>query len=185
LAQKAAAIDDSHDGPPSLLSLIYRVKGQDDKALAEAERAVVLNPNASDAYMQLAFTLGKIGRWEESLLYAKKSLRLSPFPGAAPFSALGRAYFMTGQYDESIATYKKALKVSPNYLEGHVFLAACYSLMGRDAEATAAVKEVLGIKPKFTIESYAKRLTFSFNNEADIERVSAALRKTGLPEKST
>jgi adenylate cyclase len=185
LAQKAAAIDNSHDGPPSLLSLIYRVKSQDDKALAEAERAVALNPNASDAYMQLAATLGKIGRWEESLLYAKKSLRLSPFPGAAPFSVLGRAYFMTGQYDESIATYKKALKVSPNYFEGHVFIVACYSLMGRDAEATAAVKEVLDRNPKFSIESYAKRLTFSFNNEADIERVLDALRKTGLPEKST
>ena len=122
LAQKAAAIDDSHAGPPGLLSLIYRLKRQDDKALAEAERAVALNPNASDAYMHLAFTLGKIGRWEESLLYAKKSLRLSPFPGAAPFSALGRAYFMTGQYDESIATYKKALKVSPNYIEATFFL---------------------------------------------------------------
>jgi tetratricopeptide (TPR) repeat protein len=74
-------------------------------------------------------------------------------------------------------TYKKALKVSPNFLEGHVYLAACYSSMGRDVEATAAVKEVLGIDPKFTIESYTKRLSFK---EADIERLSAALRKAGL-----
>lgn len=56
--------------------------------------------------------------------------------------------------------------------------------MGRDAEATAAVKEVLDINPKFSIESYAKRLTFSFNIEADIERVLDVLRKIGLPEKS-
>lgn len=180
LAQKALAIDDSHDGPHSLLAVIYLLKRQYDKALSEAERAVALNPNASDAYNILGATLGILGRWEESLLYAKKSLRLSPFPGAAPFRTLGYAYFMTGQYDESIVTWKKALKVSPNFLDAHIFLAACYSSMGRDAEARAAAKKVLDINPKFSIESKAKRLLFK--NEADIERVVAALRKAGLPE---
>jgi len=177
LAQKALAIDDSHDGAHSLLSFIYRMKRQYDKALSEAERAVALNPNSSDAYMFLGSVLGSMGRWEESVLYAKKSLRLSPFPGAAPFATLGRAYFMTGQYDESVVTFKRALKVSPNFLEAHVYLAACYSSMSRDVEATAAVREVLGIDPKFTIESYVKRSGFK---EADIERLSAALRKAGL-----
>ncbi len=90
---------------------------------------------------------------------------------------------MTGQYDESIVTYKKALKVSPKFLHGHVYLAACYSSMGRDAEATAAVKEVLRLNPKFTIESWAKRLTYK--DKADIEREVAALQKAGLPKKST
>jgi len=182
LAQKAIAIDDTHDGPHSLLATIYRKKRQHDKALAEAEKAIALNPNSSDAYMMLSFTVGEIGRWEESVLYGEKSLRLSPFPGAAPFWTLGRAYFMTGQYDESIATFKKALKVSPKFLPGHIYLAACYSSMGRDAEATAAVKEVLRLNPKFTIKSWAKRLPY--NDKADIEREVAALRKAGLPEKS-
>ena len=113
-------------------------------------------------------------------MYAKKSLRLSPFPGAAPFRTLGYAYFMTGQYDESIMAWKKALKVSPNFLDAHILLAACYSSMGRDAEARAAAKKVLDINPKFSIEAKAKRLPFK--NEADIERVVAALRKAGLPE---
>ena len=180
LAQKALAIDESHDGPHSLLALNYLMKRQYDKALSEAERAVALNPNASDAYNILGATLGILGRWEESLLYAKKSLRLSPFPGAAPFRTLGYAYFMTGQYDESIMAWKKALKVSPNFLDAHILLAACYSSMGRDAEARAAAKKVLDINPKFSIEAKAKRLPFK--NEADIERVVAALRKAGLPE---
>lgn len=180
LAQKALAIDESHDGPHSLLSGIYRRKRQYDKALSEAERAIALNPNASDAHMMLALILGDLGRWEESVLYAKKSLRLSPFPGAFPFHALGHACFMTGQYDESIAAYKRALKVSPKFLSGHVYLAACYSSMGRDAEATAAVKEVLRLNPKFTIESFAKRLIYK--DKADIEREVAALQKAGLPE---
>jgi adenylate cyclase len=180
LAQKAIAVDETHDGPHSLLSNIYRRKHQYDKALSEAERAVALNPNASDAHMMLAFTLGDLDRWEESILYAKKSLRLSPFPGAAPFHALGHACFMTGQYDESIAAYKRALKVSPKFLPGHVYITACYSSMGRDEEATAAAQEVLRLNPKFTIESWAKRL--NYKDKADIEREVAALQMAGLPK---
>jgi adenylate cyclase len=180
LAQKANSIDDTHDGPHSLLSLIYRVKRQKDKAVSEAEKAVALNPNASDAQMMLAFSLGEIGRWEESVLHAEKSLRLSPFPGAAPFHALGLAYFMTGRYDESIATYKKALSVSPKFIRGYIYIAACHSALGRDAEAAAAVKEVLRLNPKFNIESYAKRLRYK--DKADIQREVAALQKAGLPD---
>ncbi len=84
---------------------------------------------------------------------------------------------MRGQYDESILTWKKGLQKNSDFLHAHVYLAACYSSMGRDVEATAAVKEVLGINPKFTIESYTKRL---YLKEADIERLSATLRKAGL-----
>jgi TolB-like protein/Flp pilus assembly protein TadD len=130
--------------------------------------------------MVLGAILGRVGRWEEAILYGKKSLRLNPFPGAMYYFHLGRAYFMTDQYDESIATFKKALKVSSNFLKAHVYLAACFGASGRDAEAIAAAKEVLRLKPKFTIESHAKRLLYK--NKADIEREVAALQKAGLPE---
>src|SRR5512136_1015938 len=108
-------------------------------------------------------------------------MRLSPFPGAYYYWVLGRAYFMTGQYDESIMTWKKALQSSPDFLLAHLYLAACYSSIGRDVEATASANEVLRINPKFTIESYSK--TIPYKNKADAEREVAALRKAGLPEK--
>jgi adenylate cyclase len=182
LSQKALAIDDSHDGAHTLLAGYYNMQRQYDKALSEAERAIALNPNAFDARMIMGSILGNLGRWEESVLYAKEALRLNPFPGAYVYFILGRAYFMTSQYDESIEIWKKALHISPNYLNAHLFLAACYSCLGRDAEATAATKEVLRINPKFTIDSYAKRLRYK--DKADIEREVDALRKAGLPEKS-
>jgi adenylate cyclase len=178
LAQKAMAIDETHDGPHRLLATIYRRKRQHDKALAEVEKAIDLNPNSSESYMMLSLTLGEMGRWKESVLYGEKSLRLSPFPGAFPFLALGRAYFMTEQYDKSIATFKKALKVSPKFKLAYVYLAECYNALGRDSEAAAAVKEVFRLDPKFTIEWYQK--TLQYKNKADIEREVAALKKLGL-----
>lgn len=178
LAQKALAMDDSDDRVHTLLSLLYLVRREYDKSLSEAERAVALNPNGADAYFSLAAIVGVSGRWEESVLYGEKSIRLSPFPGVSHYWVLGRAYFMTGQYDESIAIWKKVLKISPDFLIAHLFLAACYSSMGCDAEAAAAAREVLRINPKFNIESHAK--TLPYKEKGDIEREVAALQKAGL-----
>ena len=111
-------------------------------------------------------------------MYAKKSLRLNPIPTIANYYSLGRAYFMTGQYDESMAMLNKALQMNPDFLPAHAFLAACYSSLGRDAEASASAKEVLRIDPRFSIESHAK--TLPYKDKADIEREVAALRKAGL-----
>jgi adenylate cyclase len=147
LAQKALAMEESIDLGHSLLASFYLLMRQHDKAIAEGERAVAINPNGAFAYMILAAIVGCAGKWEESVLYSKQSMRLNPFPEPADYWILGRAYFMTGQYDESIATWKKAMQANPNFLFAHVFLAACYSSMGRDAEATAAAKEVLRINP--------------------------------------
>jgi tetratricopeptide (TPR) repeat protein len=178
--QKAVALDDALDWGHIAMASIYLAKRQLEKAVAEGEKAVALNPNGADAYCLLGGAVGCSGRWEESIAFGKKSIRLNPFPPVAYYWVLGRAYFMTGQYDKSIATFKKALKTSPNYLIAHVFLAACYSSLDRQADADAAAKEVLRINPKFSIESYAKRLPFK--NKAEIELKVAALRKAGLPE---
>ncbi|NIQ88522.1 MAG: tetratricopeptide repeat protein [Deltaproteobacteria bacterium] len=180
-AQKALEMDDTLDYAHTLLSAVYLVKRQHEKAVAEAERALALNPNGALVYNTLAGVVGCSGRWEESIIYGKKSIRHAPFPPLTSFHWLGRAYFMTGQYDEAILTFKKALDRNPNYLPAHAFLAASYSSLGREAEANAAAEEVLRINPKFSLESYAK--TLPYKNKADIKRYVAALRKAGLPDK--
>jgi adenylate cyclase len=182
LAQKALAMDDSIDTAHSLLGSIYLVKLRFEKAVEEAERAVALNPNGAQGIIVLAGILGHAGRWEESVSYAEKSIRLDPVPDIFKIFILGRAQFMIGHYDKSIAAWKKALQKNSDYFPAHAFLAACYSSLGRDAEATAEAKEVLRINPKFNVESHAKLLPYK--NKADIERELSALRKAGLPDKA-
>jgi adenylate cyclase len=176
LAQKALSIDDSIDLGHSLLGSIYAMMGHYDKAIAEAERAVTLNPNGAMAYTYLAGIVGGAGRWEESVLHAEQSKRLHPFAGDN--WVLGRAYFMTGQHEKAIETLKKAIQRNLDDILAHIYVAACYSSSGRDAEASASAKEVLRINPKFNIESYAKQIPYK--NKTDIEREVAALRKAGL-----
>ena len=179
-AQKALEMDANLDYAHQLLSAIYLLKRQYEKAVAAAEHALILNPNSANAYNILAGVAGCSGRWEDSIIYSKKSIRLDPLPNIAVFHWLGRAYFMTGQYDEAILTFKAALGINPNYLPAHAFLAASYISLGRKTEAATAAEEVLKIDPKFCLQSYAK--TLPFKNKSDIERYMAALRKAGLPE---
>ena len=177
-AKKAIELNDTVDYAYTLIGGVYLLQGQHEKAITEGERAIALNPNGAINYSALAGFVGCSGKWEESIEYAKKAIRLQPFAPAMYYHWLGRAYFMVGQYDESIATWKKALNESPDYLPAHAFLAACYSSLNRDLEASAAADEVRRINPKFNLESYAK--TLPYKNKADIERYIAALRKAGL-----
>jgi adenylate cyclase len=177
-AQKALELNDTLDTAHLLIGSVYFLKGQHEKAMAEVERAIALNPNGATNYSSLAGMVGCSGKWDESVQLAKKAIRLHPFAPAFYYHFLGRAYFMTGQLDESITAFKKALEVSPNYLPAHAFLAACYSSLDRHAEAAAEADEVRRINPKFNLESYAK--TLPYKNKADIEHYIAALRKAGL-----
>ena len=157
-AQKALELNDTLDSAHLVIGGVYFLQGQHEKAIAKTERAIALNPNGSGNYIGMAAQVGSLGRWDESVELAKKAIRLHPFAPVFYYHYLGRAYFMTGQLDESITTFKKAINVSPNFLPAHAFLAACYSSLDRHAEAAAAADEVRRINPKFNLESYAKRL---------------------------
>jgi adenylate cyclase len=179
-AEKAISLDDNVEDAHLLLAAVHLLRRDWEKATKEAERAVALDPNGADAYSVLAGIVSCCGRWEEGIMYAEKAIRLNPFPPVRYYHWLGRAYYMTSQYSEAIATWKKLLFINPDYLPAHAFLAACYISLGRRNESAASAAEVLRIDPDFTISSYAR--TLPYKNDADLKRYTDALRRAGLPE---
>jgi adenylate cyclase len=161
-----------------LLGIVYTMMRQHEKGIAELEKAIALNPNVADNHAFFGFVLHLNGRHKEALVEIKKAIRLNPFPENFYFLYLGNAYMYDGMYDESIAAYKKALRVQPNNLFTHLRFAAVYSLLGREDEAHAEAAEVLRINPKFSLENFAK--TIPFKNQDDTEHLINALRKAGL-----
>jgi adenylate cyclase len=151
-----------------------------DKAISEAEKAVSLDPNSAYAYNALGFVLELACRPQEAISFFKKCLRLSPIPiDATILDRLGAAYRQLGQYEEAVASLKKALQLyGTDHLPAHVVLASTYAQMGREKEARAEAAEVMRIDPKFSLESYARRIPFKDQKATD-DYVSA-LRKAGL-----
>jgi adenylate cyclase len=178
LTQKAISLDPKDSRHYALLGYLYVMKRDYDKAIAEGEKAVALDPGGADAHAWLGMSLNYADRPKEAIPLFEKAIRLNPFGPTGYFLNFGTSYRLTGQYQEAITQYKKALCIAPNNIMAHLSLAGTYSLLGRDEEARAEAEEVLRLNPKFSLESYAK--TLPFKNQAQTDRLVEALRKAGL-----
>jgi adenylate cyclase len=176
LARKAVILDGA--SAHGMLGWLYNMTKQHDKAIAECQRAVDLDPNSAVARAWYGHVLRSVGRCEDSVHELEHAVRQNPFTDAWILRSLGGAYACTGRSEEAILTFKKALQKAPNDLLSHLLLAATYSRAGRMEEAQTEAAEVLRINPKFSLEYFAKRMTLK--NQDDKDRVIDTLRKAGL-----
>ncbi|RPI65729.1 MAG: tetratricopeptide repeat protein [Geobacteraceae bacterium] len=181
LFQKAISMDERDFMANAILSHIYSIRKENDKAISQAETAVELAPGSSWAIQWNATALTYAGRYEEAIPLFEKAIRLNPSAPTMFYLHFGHALRETGRLEEAVMSYKKAIERAPKYVWPHAILAAVYSMMGRDNEAHAAAAEVLRLHPKFSLEWVAK--TSLYKDPAVIERVIVAMRKAGLPDK--
>ncbi len=179
LVQKAVALDDSLAHPHEILGKYYIYLYKDyEEGIAEAERAVTLQPNSVDAYTQLGANLRWAGRCQEAISILQKAMRLSPIPPYVCMAALAQCYRTTGQYEEAIALYKRILQEEPNQLPAQVQFVVALMQAGKEDEACAEAAKVLRIDPKFSVESFASILPAK--DQTVIDDIVSALRKAGL-----
>jgi adenylate cyclase len=178
MAQKAIAMDDSNAMAHGLLGTFYVLKREYDKAIAEGERSIALAPGAASLYIWYGLNLNFACRPEEAIPVLQKAIRLNPSGATGIYLNLGIALRMTGKFEEAVSAYRKSIQRAPDNIIAHLGLAATYSMMGREGEARSEAAEVLRINPKFSVDSYAKRLTFKDQSETD--KYIDALRKAGL-----
>lgn len=177
-AKKGLTLDDSYPGNYLSLAFISFARREHEKAITLAEKTIVLNPNSAPGYWLLGMTFNYSERPDKGIEYLKKSIRLDPKPQAVFLSSLSAAYWMSGQNKKAIATCKKAVDQSPDFIVCWGFLAAIYMSSGQEEDARAAAKEVLRIDPDFSVERFAK--SRPYKNQADRESLIDALRKAGL-----
>ena len=178
MIQEAIASDEGHSVAHAHLSQLYCFKRDYEKAIAEGERAVALDPNGAMVHTYYGLTLIYTGRPEEAISFIKKAIRLNPVGPPFYFSVLGHAYRIMGRFEEAVSADETALERAPNSIHVHLGLAAVYSLMGHEKKAQAEAAEVLRMNPKFSVDSWAKNLPYKDQSESD--KVVNALRKAGL-----
>jgi tetratricopeptide (TPR) repeat protein len=113
-----------------------------------------------------------------------KARRVDPSHPTEYFFDLARPYFNSARYDEAVKVLREGVSRERNYIGFHLWLAASYAMLDREAEAQAEVAEVLRLNPKFTLTTYAAwaRTYTAPKKRADVERRLTALRKAGIPE---
>jgi len=177
--QKALAMNGSLADARSRLGVLYSWSGRYDEGIAEAERAVELDPNSATANFFLSNVLRYAGRSEEAIPVIRRALRLEPISPGIFVQNLALIYFQAGDCAEALAVCEKGLKREPDNLNSHVIRAAIFGFCGREEEARKEATEVLRINPKFTVESYTRILPYKYQSNKDLTILG--LSKAGLP----
>jgi TolB-like protein/Flp pilus assembly protein TadD len=181
LAQKAISLDESNAFSYALLSVVYTVMRQYEKAISAGEKGVDLLPNGAFNHAMFAMTLSYAGEPDRALYHIKQGIRLDPYPEYWYYWHLGRIYRLKGQYEEALAAFKKADQLNPNTWFNHFALACTYVRLGRQEKAEAAAKKVLEINPTFSLERSSK--SWPYKNQDTVKRTVEAALKAGLPFK--
>ena len=137
LVRKALSIDDSLPITHFLLTGFYLARREHDKAVAEGERAVALDPGGSYAYFQYGSALLYSCRPQEALPILQKAVRLNPNAEAYNLLFFANALTMTGRFEEAVSVLRKALQRAPDYIPAHLCLVSTYMGMGWKKEARA------------------------------------------------
>ncbi len=179
LVEKALALNGSLADAHSKLGLLYVWSGRYDKAIAETERGVELDPNSGQMNFNLSTALRFAGRSKEAIPVILKALRQEPIAPDNYVQQKALAYFQAGDCKEATATSEKGPWREPDNLMGHVIRSMVYGFCDREEEAQKEATEVLRIKPTFNVESFTGILPYK--NPSDRERAVQGLRKAGLP----
>lgn len=111
--------------------------GERDLAGAEQKfrRAIELNPNYPVAHEWLGLLLGELGRIDEALTHANTAVALDPFE-ATMYQALGVVQYYSRRFDQTLASERRALELSPQLPLARVIATKALVMAGRPAEAS-------------------------------------------------
>jgi serine/threonine-protein kinase len=114
------------------------------QAEKELKLAIELNPNYATAYQWYASTLAVMGRPEDLVREARRAQKLDPLSPIVN-AYLGRAYFLSRQYDASVVQCQKTLQWEPDFAVAHLVLGMALTQEGRHEEAIAEIQKAVNL----------------------------------------
>lgn len=138
-----------------MYSSICRLRGDHDRALVEALRAVQSCPHDADAYFCLGLAYRDAGRHDSAAEALTRALELCPL--------MARAYYYRAvihgrrrRYDRAIADYTEALRLHPSDARCYYNRGKARSSIGDHEGAIADYTEAIGLRPAYA-EAYNNR----------------------------
>ncbi len=139
------------------LSYYWRVTDADNKTAQQLlEKAVGIDPNYGQALSLLAAShlFGAHAGWEDMSAATKVAEGLartairSDDEDAWAHHALGYVYLLARRFDDSLAEYKLALRLNPNFALAQAYYGLSLSYNGRWQEADEAVRRAIRLSPR-------------------------------------
>jgi len=168
----------AHQVASEVLVIVQRY----EDAIAEAERAIALDPNDANCYLAMAYALIFAGRPNKAFSLVEKAMRLDPHYPAYYLFVLGMAHFGAEQFAKAVTLFNRALNRNPQNYVPLIPLAAAHAHLGRKQEAKSVIEELKKVVPGFTIQFLDESFLFRYKNTKDQHRLSEGLSTAGVPK---
>jgi adenylate cyclase len=187
LLSKALALDPDYAPAHLFKSYILRAQSHPEEAIAEAERALDLNPTLVNAYESIADVYLQLEQFEKSLQFFDKAIRLSPHDPLLLYWYQGKAisYFALKQYDQAIEWARRSIAINPNKVPwAHGALMAALAFADRPAEAQEELQRYLALPggPKTLAAFKAMAAATGMSPQSGENPLIVGMRKAGMPE---
>ena len=186
-ARAAIRLDGNDPAAFAALGYVYRLTGDETRAIGHLERARHLNPNDANIRLELAHTLDWFRKQDRALPEILEAIRLSPRDPRLELMYFYKAHilFHLRNFEASLAAAREMGGVLTNDTWRtfyHLIRAANFAYLGREDEALLEVKNARGLSPGLSLTSIRRRFEES-NNHPENRRIWLdALRKAGMPE---
>jgi adenylate cyclase len=183
-AQEFASLAIAHDDEEAwghwALAGHHLCCGRHDRAIAEYNRAIELNPNDADVLNDFGQCLSYAGRALEGVQVVHKAMRLNPHHPEYWEMQFGPILFDARQYEQAIATLESLRSIDT--INVWLYLAASHAALGHYEQARNAVGRVLALDPEATVAQSTTPSRAPYKSPDDVQHFRESLRKAGLPE---
>ncbi len=159
-----------------ILGSIHEIRNNRDKAQFHYRQALKLDPHSAVASNNLAWLLAESGgSLDEALDLARTAMEKLP---KAPnvLDTIGWIYYKRGAYSSAVEFLKRSIASSPRNPVYQYHLGMSYFMLGDREEASASLKQAIGLNPTFSGSMAQGAHSPSWNRGERGHRLSAARR---------
>ena len=151
-----------------------------EESIAEAARAIALDPNDAVGYAAMATALIYSGKPGEAIDFVDKAIRFDPHNMRNYLFTLGMAYFGMEQFQQAVSVFERAFKLNPELgLVQRAYLAAAYVHLGQEEKAIVELDKPEIKEVRELYDLYVKYEGAYYKNPEDTARLIEGLRKIG------
>jgi TolB-like protein/Tfp pilus assembly protein PilF len=180
LAQRAAALDRRYPNAHFALALICMWTARSDRAMAEFQEAIQLNPSFAAAHAVLGAVLNSRGQSDEAVASVERGIRLSPSDPRLFIwlSGLAAAHYQLRHYAQAIEIGRRSWTLNHNYITGLTYVIAGLAQLGQIDEARATLATLKEFDPNLV----AVRMTLErvYTYQPGIDHLREGLCKAGF-----
>jgi tetratricopeptide (TPR) repeat protein len=123
-----------------------------ERALAESDRAIGLQPDYSLAHHNRGASLVKLGQYQEALAALDRAVELAPNDAGEHYSR-GTVLILLGRCKEAKADLNRAIELRPDYGSAHYNRACAHARLGHTGEALRDLRKAIELDAKFSEEA--------------------------------